>query len=159
MDRTRTIAGLIGWVALCLGAGRLAASFTAPAIGAWYAELNKPSWTPPNWVFAPVWSLLYVAMAVAAWMVWQERGLRGGALPLGLFGLQLLLNVAWSVVFFGLRRPGAALAEIAGLWLAVVATAIAFGRVAPAAGYLMVPYAGWLTFAAAVNAVIWRMNP
>jgi translocator protein len=129
---------------------------TTPALRPWYASLGKPSWTPPNWLFAPVWTFLYVAMAVAAWLVWRKIGLT--AAPMELFLLQLLLNVAWSAAFFALRSPGAAFAEIILLWFAILATAIEFWKILPAAGWLLVPYMLWVGFAAALNFSIWRLN-
>ena len=154
----RSIVGLAAWVGVCFGAAAVGYLFTGPAIPGWYAALRKPPWTPPNWLFGPVWSLLYLMMAVAAWMVWRRVGLAGGALPLGLFGVQLACNVAWSALFFGLHMPGAAFADIIVLWCLILATAAAFWRVAPAASILMLPYLGWVTFASALNWAVWRMN-
>ena len=149
-------------LAACFAAAWFGNQFTGPAIPTWYATLDKPSWTPPNWLFGPVWTLLYVSMAVAAWLVWRARS-TGRArlplrLPLGLFAAQLALNALWSYVFFGLRAPGPAFAEIVLLWLAILATALAFGRLSRAAGLLMIPYLLWVTYAAALNFQIWRMN-
>lgn len=152
----RSVAGLAGWVVLC---------FLAPALGAftgpdgWYASLHKPSWNPPGWVFGPVWTLLYTMMAVAAWLVWRRGGLRQQRWPLSLFLAQLVLNAAWTPLFFGLHRPGLALVDIVLLWLALVATITAFRRVHRGAGWLLVPYLAWVSFAAVLNFVLWRMNP
>ena len=159
MTIARSAVGLLAAIALCLGAGALGSVFTTPAIPAWYAQLAKPAWTPPNRVFGPVWSLLYLMMAVAAWLVWRRGGAVPTALPLALFGLQLAFNVAWSALFFGLRMPGAAFAEILVLWGLILATLISFWRVSAPAGWLMLPYQAWVTFAAALNFAIWRMNP
>lgn len=126
--------------------------------GDWYRALDKPPWTPPGWVFGPAWTLLYLSMGVAAWLVWRERGVQRAALPLAVFGLQLVLNGLWSWLFFGLRRPGLALAEIAVLWAAIAATVAVFWGVRPLAGALLLPYLGWVTFATALNAEIWRRN-
>jgi len=145
--------GLVGWLALCFGAAAVGARFRP---GAWYAALRKPAWNPPDWIFAPVWSVLYVLMAAAAWSVWRQAGV---APQLGLFLLQLALNAAWTWLFFGLRRPGLALAEIAVLWLAIAATVVAFWSVRPLAGWLLIPYLAWVTFAGALNAALWRYNP
>lgn len=139
--------------------------FLAPALGAftgpdgWYASLHKPSWNPPGWVFGPVWTLLYTMMAVAAWLVWRRGGLRQQRWPLSLFLAQLVLNAAWTPLFFGLHRPGLALVDIVLLWLALVATITAFRRVHRGAGWLLVPYLAWVSFAAVLNFVLWRMNP
>ncbi len=128
---------------------------TSPA---WYAELVKPAWSPPPWLFGPVWTLLYLLMATAAWLVWREGGWGRQRAALQLYGIQLVLNAAWTPVFFGLRQTGAALVLIVVLWLAIAATARAFGRVRPAAGWLLGPYLAWVGFAAVLNASIWWLN-
>jgi translocator protein len=147
---------LILCIIVCLGAAVLGSLWTTPALRPWYASLSKPSWTPPNWLFGPVWTILYVAMAIAAWRVWQKVGLT--AVPMQLFVLQLLLNVGWSAVFFRLRSPGLAFAEIVMLWLAILATSIGFWKVVPAAGWLLLPYLIWVSYATALNFSIWRLN-
>ncbi|MBZ5642230.1 MAG: tryptophan-rich sensory protein [Acidobacteriia bacterium] len=147
---------LILCIVVCLGAAGLGSLWTTPALRPWYASLSKPRWTPPNWLFGPVWTILYVAMAIAAWLVWWRVGLT--AVPMQLFLLQLLLNVAWSALFFRLRAPGAAFAEIVMLWLAILATSIEFWRVVPAAGWLLLPYLIWVSYATALNFSIWRLN-
>lgn len=153
---SRTILGLVGWIALCLGAGWIGSQLGEP--GQWYAQLDKPPWNPPGWVFGPVWTVLYVLMGIAAWLVWKERGFAGAPIALGLFLLQLLLNVAWTGIFFGLEEPGLAFGEILVLWALILATLIAFWRVRPAAGALLVPYVAWVSFAAVLNYTLWRMN-
>ena len=147
---------LAGWLALCF-----AASVTAVFVstGGWYAELHKPSWNPPSWIFGPAWTLLYVMMAVAAWLVWREGGWRTQRLALGLFLLQWLLNALWTPLFFGWHRLGLAFAEIIILWLALAATVFSFWRVRRSAGLLLLPYLAWVSFAAALNFTIWRLNP
>lgn len=125
----------------------------------WYVGLEKPSWNPPNWVFGPVWTGLYIGMAIAAWLVWRRKGLADAWLPLLLFGLQLFLNAAWSALFFGMRSPGIALADILMLWIAILATIVAFRRVSNLSAALLVPYLAWVSFATALNWCIWRMNP
>ncbi len=157
MRSTFSPIALVLFVGLCFAAGYLGSIFTAKSVGAWYGTLSKPSWTPPSAVFGPVWSALYLLMGIAAWLVWRTNG-PGTALALSLFGVQLLLNVAWSALFFGLRSPAAGFAEICVLWLAIGATTVAFWRVAPLAAYLMLPYGAWVTFAAMLNYAIWRMN-
>jgi tryptophan-rich sensory protein len=154
----RSVIGLVAWIGLCLLVGWGGSVFTARSVGDWYAGLNKPSWTPPGAVFAPVWTALYVMMGVAAWLVWRRGGLTAVAVPLVLFGIQLALNVAWSAIFFGLRQPGWAFVEIVALWALILATVIAFRRISPTAGYLLLPYLAWVTFAAALNLAIWRAN-
>lgn len=131
---------------------------TTPSIGGWYATLAKPAWTPPNWVFGPVWSLLYLAMAVAAWLVWRQVGFPRAASALNLFGVQLVLNVCWSAIFFGAHRPGLAFAEIVVLWLAILATMVAFRSLSRPAAWLLAPYLAWVAFAATLNFSIWRLN-
>jgi tryptophan-rich sensory protein len=145
-------------VAICFGAAGAGSHFTAPSIPEWYARLSKPAWTPANWVFGPVWSLLYLLMGVSAWLVWRRAGIVASGLPLGLFLAQLVLNVAWSGIFFGLHRPGLAFAEIIVLWLAILATLASFWRVTPLGGVLLLPYLLWVSFAAGLNFAIWRMN-
>jgi tryptophan-rich sensory protein len=152
---------LLSWLTL---AGFLAATFGAGATGAlfqpgeWYRRLSKPGWTPPDWLFPIAWTLLYIGMAAAAWRV------AGSAHPLvflalGLWSWQIVMNALWSPVFFGLRRLGAAFVVIGFLWLAVVLTTAVFLAVDPVAGWLMVPYVVWVSYAAALNLAIWRRNP
>lgn len=144
-------------IAVCLGAAWVGSSLTRPSLQPWYEGLAKPWWTPPNWVFGPAWTILFLAMAVAAWLVWERTG-RLTAVALRLFLLQLLLNVTWSAVFFYFRSPGAAFGEIVLLWCAILATTIVFGKTVPLAGWLMVPYLTWVIYAAALNFAIWRLN-
>jgi len=158
MSSTRAGVGLVVFLAICFGAAALGSAFTTPAIAGWYAALKKPPWTPPNWVFGPVWSLLYLMMAAAAWAVWRRGGLASAAVPLTLFGVQLALNVTWSALFFALKTPGAAFVEIVALWCLIFATLIAFWRTTAVAGILMAPYLAWVTFAAALNFAVWRIN-
>ncbi len=146
------------FLAACLCAGGLGALWSREGLASWYPTLRKPSWNPPNWVFGPVWTALYFSMAVAAWIIWRRRDRASVALPLGLFGLQLLLNAIWSPLFFNLRSPGLALVEILLLWAAIMATILAFRRVSTAATVLLVPYLAWVTFASTLNAAIWSLN-
>lgn len=155
---SRQVAGLLGWVMLCFGAAILGGLATSAGDGTWYDSLRKPAWTPPDWVFAPVWSLIYLTMAVSAWMVWRREGLWRAALPLGLFVVQLGLNVAWSGLFFGLENPGAAMLDLAVLWCAILATALAFWYRSPLAAWLLMPYLAWVSFAGSLNFVLWRWN-
>lgn len=150
--------GLIVAIALCLGAGGLGAIATTPEIDGWYKTIEKPSWNPPGYVFGPVWTMLYVMMAVAAWLVWKPAGFKAAKLPLALFAVQLLLNVAWSWIFFHFHQLGWAFAEIVVLWLAIVATTITFFRRSKIAGSLMVPYLIWVSFASLLNFAIWQLN-
>lgn len=127
-------------------------------MGDWYAALHKPSWNPPPWVFGPAWTFLYITMAVAAWLVWREGGWKAQRRALGLFIVQWFLNALWTPLFFGAHLPGVAFGEIVLLWLAIAATLVAFWRVKKAAGLLLVPYLAWVSFAAALNFTIWRLN-
>ena len=147
---------LLVLMAATLGAGALGGLFTSPAIPGWYAGLEKPSFNPPAAVFAPVWTTLYVLMAVAAWLVW-ERVRRMDAAMVA-FALQLALNVGWSWIFFGLRQPGWAFAEILVLWAAIAVTMGLFFQRSRVAGWLLAPYLAWVTFAAVLNFAIWRLN-
>ena len=145
-------------VAICFGAAAVGGWFTASSVKTWYPGLLKPAGTPPSWVFGPVWSFLYLLMATAAWLVWLERHGHDVRLPLGLFFVQLLLNAAWSLIFFGLQKPGLALVEILILLLAIVLTAISFlGRSRPAF-WIMTPYLGWVGYATYFNFGLWRLN-
>ncbi len=158
MSASRQLLGLAVFVAMVFAVAALGALFTSSAIPEWYAGLRKPSFTPPGWLFGPVWTLLYFSMAVAAWLVWRAGGLGAHRAALALFAVQLALNAAWSPVFFGMHMIGAALAVIAVMWAAIGATIVLFWRVSPAAGMLLVPYELWVTFAAVLNAALWRLN-
>jgi tryptophan-rich sensory protein len=149
---------LAGFVALCLAIGAVGGAVTSASVGSWYAELEKPAFNPPDAVFGPVWTVLYLMMAFAAWRVWRLRALAGARTALGAWALQLALNLCWSLVFFGMRMPGAALAEIAALLAAIVLTLVLFWRLDRLAGALLVPYAAWVGFAALLNAAIWQLN-
>jgi benzodiazapine receptor len=149
---------LLAFVAACVGVGAVGGAVTATSVGTWYQQLRKPSFNPPDRVFGPVWTALYIAMAVAAWRVWRRQSLRGARLALTLFAAQLALNLGWSVLFFGMRQIGLALIEIAVLFIAIVSTASAFARTDGAAALLLVPHLTWVAFAAMLNWVIWRLN-
>ena len=154
----RDVIALVACLAACFAVAGLGGSWTSLGLGPWYDGLRKPSWQPPAWVFGPVWTALYASMAVAAWLVWR-RGPARARLPLALFGLQLALNLAWSGLFFALRHPGLTFGEILLLWAAILATMLAFGRISRLAAGLLAPYLAWVTFAAALNLAIWRLNP
>jgi translocator protein len=146
---------LAGWIALTFCAA-LTGFFIQPA--GYYASLVKPSWSPPAWVFGPVWTALYLMMAVAAWLVWRQGGWRAQRAPLSLYLLQLALNALWTPVFFGLRSPGLALVVIVSLGAAIVLTGRAFRPVSRITSWLLVPYLVWVVFAAALNFSIWRLQ-
>jgi tryptophan-rich sensory protein len=158
MKSFHSILVLALFIALCLGVSAAGAWFTSGSVATWYPALRKPVWSPPAWVFGPVWTVLYVMMATAAWLVWRKAGVSGAPGALGIFALQLALNAAWSPLFFGLRSPGAGLTDIVALWIAIGATLFAFWRIVPLAGVLLVPYWLWVSFATALNFALWRMN-
>ncbi len=142
----------------CLTVMALGALATRPAIAGWYAQLAKPGWTPPAWVFGPVWLVLYLSMGIAAWLIWCQRHTSAMAWPLSLFAAQLVLNGTWSYFFFLQHNPFAGFVDIVLLWCIIGVTLVAFWRVRPLAGWLLVPYLLWVTYAAALNATIWRLN-
>jgi tryptophan-rich sensory protein len=144
-----------GWLLLCFAAASLGGLFGPDA---WFAALKKPSWNPPGWLFAPVWSTLYTMMAVAAWLVWRQGGWSRQRRPLLFFLAQLALNALWTPLFFGLHMPGVAFAEIVVLWLAIAATICVFRPLSRTAAWLLAPYLAWVTFAAMLNFTLWRLN-
>lgn len=152
------VAGLIGFVLICVVAAAVGGKATVASVRAWYPTLRKPSWNPPARLFGPVWSVLYLMMAVAAWLVWRTRDVTDVRFEMGLFGVQLGLNVLWSILFFGLRRPGLALVDIVLLWVAIAATTVAFWPHDPTGALLLVPYFAWVSFAAVLNLSIYRLN-
>ena len=146
-------------ILVCQLAGFIGSFFTRPSIPAWYAMLKKPPFSPPNWLFAPVWISLYVMMGVSLFLVWRE-GLhdRKVRAALGIFGVQLVLNTVWPMVFFGLRSPLVGLIEISVLWIAILLTILYFFRISRTAGFLLIPYILWVSFAAVLNFFIWTLN-
>ncbi|MCC6695601.1 MAG: tryptophan-rich sensory protein [Candidatus Hydrogenedentes bacterium] len=151
-------AALLVFLLLAYGAAAIGGAATATSVNTWYPALNKPSWTPPGSTIGTVWSILYFLIGLSAWRVWLNGGLRENALTLGAWAVQLVLNTLWSVVFFGLQRPGLAFAELVLLWLAILATTVLFFRKDLWGGLLFVPYLAWVTFAGFLNATLWRMN-
>jgi tryptophan-rich sensory protein len=134
-------------------------SLAGPAGGGqWYDTLTKPALNPPSWVFGPVWTLLYLLMAISAWLVWRQKPVPGLTAAMVAFGVQLALNAAWSPLFFGLHRPLWALYDLLALWAALLVTVVLFFRIRPLAGWLMIPYLLWATFAAYLNIMIVRLN-
>lgn len=147
---------LAGLIVLCLAVGSIGGFATQPSIDSWYRTIAKPDWTPPDWVFGPVWTVLYIMMAVAAWLVWKTGDRVRPAMAL--FGVQLAFNLLWSLLFFGARSPGLALIEVVFLWGSVLLTMLAFFGRQSTAGWLFVPYLAWVSFAAVLNFAIWSMN-
>ena len=147
---------LITSITICLAAGVLGSIFTIPSIPTWYETLIKPSFTPPNWVFAPVWTSLFIMMGISLYIIWQKGSSNGKALSI--FSVQLILNVLWSAIFFGLRSPLAGLIEICILWILILLTILEFMKISRTAGLLLIPYILWVSFAALINFFIWRLN-
>jgi len=156
--RSTAVLGLATWLLISFAAAGLGGIASANA-GAFYRELARPAWAPPAAVFGPVWSALYVLMGVAAWLVWRERGIGGARAALGLFLLQLATNALWSWLFFVWRQGALAFAEVVLLWVLIVATVVAFWRVRPLAGALLLPYLLWVSYASALTYAVWQRNP
>jgi len=151
-----SLLALLGFIAACFLAALTSALFRP---GEWYVRLAKPSWRPPNWLFAPVWTVLYLMIAISGWLVWREAGFAGAALPLAIYALQLVLNAAWTPLFFGLHRPDLGFLDIVLVWLSIFATIVLFYPIHAGAALLLLPYLAWVTFAAALNFAVWRLNP
>ena len=152
------IGALIGFLLVTFAAAAIGSMATFTSVKTWYPQLAKPAWTPPSGLFAPVWTALYIAMAVAGWRVWRIQPTLAARGVLRLYGAQLALNALWSVLFFGLRRPDLALVDIAGLWLLLLPALVRFWRVDGIAGALWAPYVAWVSFAFALNAAVWMLN-
>ncbi|MDZ4198862.1 MAG: TspO/MBR family protein [Kiritimatiellia bacterium] len=150
--------GFSAWVVLTFVAAALGGAASAQA-GAFYGLLAQPSWAPPGWLFGPVWSVLYALMGVSAGLVWRKRGLRGARFALGLYLVQLAANALWSWLFFAWRLGAIAFVEILVLWVLVLATLLVFRKIRPIAGWLLLPYLAWITFAAALAHAVWKLNP
>lgn len=158
-NRISSWAVLAGFIALCLGVGSAGGWITARSVAEWYPALAKPEWTPPNSIFGPVWTALYIMMAFAAWLVWRKDARFAGVrVALILFFVQLALNFLWSFLFFGLKAPGTALVGIVALFLVLILTIWAFFQQSRWAGIIMLPYLAWVGFATALNFAIWRLN-
>ncbi len=149
---------LVAFLLVTFGAAAVGTYATVQSVGTWYPTLAKPTWTPPGAIFGPVWTALYIAMAVAAWRVWRRQTGSAAMAVLRSYGAQLVLNALWSVLFFGLRRPDLAMIDIVALWLLLVLALVRFWRADRIAAALWTPYVVWVTFATALNAAIWRMN-
>jgi benzodiazapine receptor len=149
---------LIFWMAVCFAVAGIGARWNVTEIPGWYRQLRRPSFAPPNWVFGPVWSALYLLMAIAAWRISVQPASPARTLALGLFVGQLALNLAWSYLFFRRHAIAGALGEILLLWAAIGVTTVVFGRINPLAGWLMLPYLAWVSFASVLNGAFWRLN-
>lgn len=152
---SRSPLGVIGWLVATFIVALFGAQFEP---GEWYASLDKPSWTPPNWIFGPVWTLLYVSMAYAAYLIWKQYGFERALSALALFIVQLIVNGLWSWFFFGIHRIGLAFFDIIVLWFLIAATILAFYKLNKTAGWILIPYLIWVSYAAGLNFAIWRMN-
>lgn len=150
--------GLGGWLLASFVTGGIGSVASINAAG-FYRELTQPAWAPPAWLFGPVWSVLFVLMGVSAWLVWRTHGFRGAGAALQLYAAQLVANALWSWLFFAWQQGGLALAEIAVLWLLILVTILTFWRLHRPAALLLVPYLAWVSFAAALNFALWRLNP
>ena len=157
--KTKNVLGLVGAVAICEIAGGVGAIFVAPNITGWYSTLVKPALNPPSFLFGPVWSLLYLLMGIAVFIVWkkgiQEKNVRHA---INIFVLQLILNAIWSPIFFGMQNPALGLVDVSLMWLAIVWTIVAFWKVSKSAAWLLIPYIAWVSFALYLNLSIWRLN-
>ncbi|HZS88253.1 MAG TPA: TspO/MBR family protein [Chloroflexota bacterium] len=150
---------LISAIVVCEGAGGVGALVTGPAVRTWYPGLRKPAFNPPSWIFAPVWTVLYLLMGVSLFLTWRRRSLEARAAPaLRIFTLQLLLNALWSMLFFGLKSPRFAFMDIVILWAAIILTIRAMYRVSRVGALLLLPYLVWVSFAGLLNLAIWRLN-
>jgi len=151
---------LVAAIIMCSLAGAVGSIFTISAIQTWYTALNKPSFAPPNWVFGPAWTTLYILMGISLYIVW-EKGIKKKEIrsAVKVFGVQLGLNAVWSFLFFGLRSPFYGLIGIVLLWLAIVWTMIKFWKISKTATYLLVPYILWVSFATILNLAVWQLNP
>ena len=155
---SRQVTGLLGWLLLSFAAAAIGAVASSEA-GEFYGQLVRPSWAPPGWLFAPVWTVLYVLMGTAAWLVWRVHSFREGRTALVLFIIQLGANALWTWVFFVWQQGALAFAEVILLWCLIVATVTSFWRLNTVAAVLLLPYLAWVTFASALTFAAWRLNP
>lgn len=149
------IIGLIVWILICFIPAIIGSQFGP---GEWYQTLTKPEWNPPNWIFGPVWTLLYLLMGISVWIIWKDYGLKTAAIPIGFFVAQLILNALWSWFFFGLENVGLAFIDIVVLWTFILITLIMFWKLNTWSGVLLVPYIAWVSFATVLNYNIWQLN-
>lgn len=164
-NRSGTLKLLAG-ILIVQAIGNIGTIFTVPAVRSWYPKLKKPSFNPPNWIFGPVWGILFTLMGVSLFLVWNkwekkpaEAGVPDFKPAITVFGTQLGLNALWSVIFFGMKNPLLGLIDIGFLWVAIIATITLFLPISFAAGILLIPYLVWVSFAAVLNFFIWRLNP
>ena len=158
LPKNKQVLGFVAWLAISFIAAAIGGAASVRA-GPFYVQLVRPDWAPPPDVFGPVWTVLYALMGIAAWLVWRVGGFRAARTALTLFLVQLVVNALWSWLFFGWHLGGAAFADIVLLWVLVIATLVAFWRVRPVAGMLLIPYLLWVSFASALNYSVWQLNP
>lgn len=150
---------LIISLVICQLAGIIGSLFTMSKIPTWYMTISKPELAPPNWIFGPVWTTLFILMGIALYLVWKQGTIRKDVkIALYIFGTQLILNVLWSIIFFGLENPGSAFVEIISLWISILLSIIYFYKINKTAGYLLIPYIAWVSFASYLNFMIWWLN-
>jgi len=154
----KSIFPLLISILITLSAGFIGSFFTTSSITTWYAFINKPFFSPPNWLFAPVWTLLYILMGISAFLIWKKRDNLKTKQALISYGIQLVLNTLWSIIFFGMHNPGLAFLEIIILWLFILITLIKFYKINKTAGLLFIPYLLWVSFASILNYAIWILN-
>jgi benzodiazapine receptor len=158
IKKSKQIIGLIGWLIITFIAAAIGTAASAES-GLFYQQISRPEWAPPAWLFAPVWTTLYILMGVSAWIVWRVDGFRSARIALSLFIIQLVLNAVWTWIFFVWRQGALAFAEILVLWAFILFTTIAFWRVRILAGILLLPYLAWVSFASVLTFTVWRLNP
>lgn len=155
---SKPILGLLAWLLVCFAAAGIGGLASAQATG-FYASLIRPSWAPPGWLFGPVWTLLYIAMAISAWLIWRDHGFQKAKIPLALFLIQLAFNALWTWIFFVWQLGAWAFIEILVLWALILITTVTFWRLLRVAGMLLLPYLAWVTFASALTLALWKSNP
>ena len=155
---SKQVIGLFGWLFICFIAAALGGLASAHA-GAFYQSLARPQWAPPGWLFGPAWTLLYILMAVSAWLVWRRNGFQNATSALSLFIVQLAANALWTWLFFVWHQGAMAFGEILLLWALILATVFTFWRIRPLAGVLLLPYLAWVTFASVLTWAVWKGNP
>ena len=157
MNKTLTLEFLIS-ILLPLSLGAIAGMFTSQSVPEWYATLNRPSFNPPNWIFGPVWTTLYILMGISFFLIWKQEASKARNRAVLIFLLQLLLNFAWSFIFFYFNMIGLALVEIVLLWISIVLMLVVFYKIKPIASYINIPYLLWVTFATVLNASYYFLN-
>src|SRR4030042_1648257 len=158
IKKSTHIIGLIGWLMLTFVAAAIGSAASSES-GLFYQQISRPEWAPPAWLFAPVWTILYILMGISAWIVWRVNGFRAARIALSLFIIQLVLNAIWTWIFFVWKQGALAFVEILILWVLILCTTIAFWRVRVLAGIFLLPYLAWVSFASALTFTVWRLNP